>query len=93
MNEERESVADWKSPHVSEHYRPHVGLVLPPQDELRSNFDILFKDSPEYFRVSNARMILADNGWVVFHVFDGSLYSHQEFYPSANIHRIRKALR
>ena len=55
----------------------------------KSDFEILFKDSPDYFGVQNARMILAVNGWVVFHVFDGDKYLRQEMYPTQHIHRIK----
>lgn len=54
------------------------------------DYQILFKDSPDYFGVENARIILAVNGWVVFHVFDGDTYKEQVFYPTANIHRIKQ---
>lgn len=55
----------------------------------KSDFEVLFKDSPDYFVVRNARIILAVNGWVLFHVFDGDQYIRQEMYPTANIHRIK----
>jgi hypothetical protein len=54
----------------------------------KSDFEILFKDSPEHFGVENARMILAP-GWVVFHVFEGDKYLRQEMYPTQHIHRIK----
>jgi hypothetical protein len=56
----------------------------------KSNFEILFKDSPDYFSVLNARLILAVNGWVIFHVFSGDTFVRQEMYPSQHIHRIKQ---
>jgi hypothetical protein len=56
----------------------------------KSNFEILFKDSPDYFVVRNARVILAVNGWVVFHVFEEDTFVRQEMYPSQHIHRIKQ---
>lgn len=55
----------------------------------KSDFEILFKDSPDYFVVKNARCILAVNGWIVFHVFEGDTYLRQEMYPTQHIHRIK----
>jgi hypothetical protein len=55
----------------------------------KSDFEILFKDSPEYYGVQNARIILAVNGWVVFHVFDSDTYLRQEMYPTQHIQRIK----
>lgn len=55
------------------------------------DYQILFKDSSVYFGVENARIILAVNGWVVFHVFDeNQKYKEQQFYPTAEIHRIKQ---
>jgi len=56
----------------------------------KSNFEILFKDSPDYFAVFNARLILAPNGWVIFYVFDGDRFVRQEMYPIQHIHRIKQ---
>jgi hypothetical protein len=53
------------------------------------NFQILFKDSPEAFWVKNARFLI-EGSFVRFVVFNKEEYSHDEFYPTMHIHRIKR---
>jgi len=55
----------------------------------KQNFQILFKDSPEAFWIDNARMII-EGAFVRFIVFKGEEYSHDEFYPTEHVHRIKR---
>ena len=57
---------------------------MPP----KHNFELLFKDSPEYFIVKNARMIF-EGPAVRFIIFDKDVWVRDEYYPVANIHRIK----
>lgn len=55
----------------------------------KSNFEILFKDSAEYFAVSNAKMF-TEGPYTRFVCFnEDNTFSHNEFYPTNDIHRIK----
>lgn len=56
------------------------------------DYEILFKDSPEYFMVPSARMIQLNGPFVRFVCFDetGESRLYTEWYPVANIHRIKR---
>jgi len=56
----------------------------------RHDYQILFKDSSDGFWVENARMVFSVNGWVMFLVFDGDEWTHNEYYPTENIQRIKR---
>jgi hypothetical protein len=55
----------------------------------KSDFEILFKDSPEYFAVKNAKMY-TEGPLVCFVCFDDDKYKETHWYPLCNIHRIKK---
>jgi len=56
----------------------------------KSDFEILFKDSPEYFGIKNAR-ILQEGAFVRFICFDkDDLFKCDIWHPIANIHRIKR---
>lgn len=55
----------------------------------KSDFELLFTDSPEYFLVRNAKMVF-ERGMVRFICFDGDEFSHDEWYPARNVFRIRR---
>jgi len=55
----------------------------------KKNFEILFKDSPEYFAVKNAKMLI-EGPFVRFISFDeNDKYIEDQWYPIGNIHRIK----
>ena len=55
----------------------------------KSDFEILFKDTPDYFAVRNAKM-LNEGPMVRFICFDeNDKFKANEWYPIANIHRIK----
>ena len=54
-----------------------------------SDFEILFKDSPEYFYVSNARMF-QEGKLIRFIVFENEKFKEEHWYPISNIHRIKR---
>ena len=54
----------------------------------KHEYQILFKDSPEYFLIHNARMV-QEGAFVRFMLFDGDIWKEDHFYPIANIHRIK----
>lgn len=59
---------------------------------IKSDFELLFKDSPEYFGVKNARM-LVEGPFVRFIKFDeNNIMIADEWYPIENIHRIKRAV-
>lgn len=58
----------------------------------KSDFEILFRDSPEYFGVENARMF-QEGAFVRFCTFDGDKPKDDVFFPIANIHRIKRVAR
>ena len=58
----------------------------------KHSFQILFKDSPEAYWVENARMLI-EGDFVRFVVFEKDIYSHDEFYPTQHIHRIKRYAR
>ena len=56
----------------------------------KSDFEILFHDSPEYFAVSNAKMMQEGN-MVRFICFDDKDSLKEEiWYPMSNIYRIKR---
>ena len=55
----------------------------------KHNFQILFKDSPEGYWIDNARMLI-EGAFVRFVVLKDDTYSHDEFYPTQHIHRIKR---
>lgn len=61
----------------------------------KSYYEILFKDSSEYFAVHNAKMI-QEGLMVRFVCFDSkeefANYKEDIYYPIANIYRIKKYL-
>lgn len=63
------------------------GLVV---EKKRNVFEILFKDSIEYFRIENARMLAHDGSFVRFMIFDGDTIKEEVFYPLVNVYRIKK---
>lgn len=54
----------------------------------KHDYEILFKDSPEYFVVRNAKMIV-EGSFVRFFCFVGDTYQESHWYPIQNIHRIK----
>ncbi len=55
----------------------------------KHDYEILFKDSPEYFGVKNARM-LYEGPMVRFICFDENDKPKEDhWYPVCNIHRIK----
>ena len=55
----------------------------------KHHYEILFKDSPEYFAVKNAKMI-QEGSFVRFICFDGFKPLEDHWYPINNIHRIKR---
>jgi hypothetical protein len=59
----------------------------------KHDYEILFKDSAEYFAVKNAKMI-QEGAFVRFITFDCKLPSarleEDHWYPIVNIHRIKR---
>lgn len=56
----------------------------------KSDFEILFSDSPDYFLVENAKMIQEDK-FVRFICFDeNDNLKKDSWYPIINIHRITR---
>ena len=56
----------------------------------KSDFEILFKDSPEYFGIKNARM-LQEGLFVRFICFDkDNKFKCDIWHPIASIHRIKR---
>ncbi len=53
------------------------------------DYEILFKDSPSYFVVNSSKM-LTEGGFVRFITFLDGVFVSEEFYPIANIHRIKR---
>jgi hypothetical protein len=68
-----------------------MSKVLANRNKKR-DFEILFKDSPEYFAVLNAKMIFEGKKFVRFLIFEGDVLIAEEFYPIQNIHRIKTYL-
>lgn len=59
------------------------------RDLPKHDYQILFKDSPEYFLVPNSRMIQEDK-FVSFVCFDDNdNYKERQWYPISNIYRIK----
>lgn len=58
----------------------------------KSDFEILFKDSPECFGVENARMF-QECALIRFVTFDGDKPKDDVFFPIENIHRIKRIQR
>lgn len=54
----------------------------------KRDYEILFKDSPEYFAVKNARMI-QEGLFVRFISFDGDVFKDDTWFPINVIHRIK----
>jgi hypothetical protein len=55
----------------------------------KHDYEILFKDSPEYFAVLNAKM-MQEGSLIRFICFVDDKLSHEEWYPIQNIHRIKR---
>lgn len=56
----------------------------------KSNFEISFQDSPEYFLVENAKLIQEGN-LIRFICFDKeNKYKEEIWYPMINIYRIKR---
>jgi len=56
----------------------------------KSDYEITFKDSPEYFVVANAKMIF-ENQMVRFICFDDdSKFKEEHWYPMVSINRIKR---
>jgi len=56
----------------------------------KSNFEITFQDSPEYFLVANAKMIQEGN-MVRFLCFnEQGIFKEDIWYPMVNIYRIKR---
>lgn len=55
----------------------------------KADFEILFKDSPDYYVVQNAKMIF-ESQMVRFICFDGDKFKGDEWYPMVNIQRIKR---
>lgn len=54
----------------------------------KTDFEILFKDSPGYFAIKNAKMI-QEGAFVRFICFDEDMFKEEHWYPIQNIHRIK----
>jgi len=55
----------------------------------KADYELLFKDSSEYFLVENAKMI-QEGLFIRFICFDlDNKFKANEWYPIANIHRIK----
>jgi len=61
--------------------------------EQLSDFEVLFKDSTEYFAVKNARLFKAGPDCFHFNVFKDGKCAEEVIYPAANIHRIKRYYR
>lgn len=56
----------------------------------KSDYELLFNDTPEYFAVSNAKMVF-EGQFVRFICFDeNNNYKEDHWYPIIKIHRIKK---
>jgi len=55
----------------------------------KHDYEITFKDSPEYFVVENAKMI-PEETLVRFICFTGDKYKEEVWYPTCNIYRIKR---
>lgn len=53
------------------------------------DYEIMFKDSPEYFLIKNAKMI-QEYSLVRFICFEGDKYKEEVWYPTQNIYRIKR---
>jgi hypothetical protein len=53
------------------------------------DYEILFKDSPDYYVVKNAKFLI-EGTFVRFICFEGDEISHDEYYPTQHIHRIKR---
>lgn len=58
---------------------------------VKRNFQILFRDSSEYFEVKNARMFNESN-LIRFEVFESDKWKETIYYPLCNIYRIKVGL-
>lgn len=54
------------------------------------DYEVLFKDSPEYFAIKNAKMIQEKKliRFICFHPND--LFKEDVWFPISNIHRIKR---
>jgi hypothetical protein len=60
------------------------------ESEMKGTFSILFKDSPEYVSIENARL-LVESGLVRFMVFDDEdNFIEDIWFPLINIFRIQR---
>jgi len=59
---------------------------------LKSDYEVTFRDSSEYFLVENAKMI-QEAGLVRFLCFDGDNFKEDIWYPILNIYRIKRYAR
>ena len=56
----------------------------------KSDFEVLFKDSPDYFLVENAK-IMFEQGMVRFICFtEADNWKEEVWYPMCNIYRIKR---
>ena len=57
---------------------------------MKSDFELTFNDSPEYFLVSNAKM-MQEQALVRFICFDeNNKFKEDVWFPIAKIHRIKR---
>lgn len=57
---------------------------------IKSNYEITFNDSPEYFLIENAKMIFEFN-MIRFICFDNeNKFKEDHWYPMVNVHRVKR---
>lgn len=67
---------------------PDVSKAKQKQME-KSDFEVLFKNSPDYFVVQNAKLIFEENA-ARFVCFDGDVFKEDVWFPYVNVHRIKR---
>lgn len=56
----------------------------------KSNYEITFNDSPEYFLVKNAKMIFEHNMIRFICYDDSNIFKEDVWYPMINVHKIKR---
>lgn len=60
------------------------------KQQQKADFELLFKDSPDYFLVKNAKM-LQEGDLIRFICFDDKdKYDCDQWFPLSSIHRIKR---
>ena len=67
---------------------PDVSRAKQKQME-KSDFEVLFKNSPDYFVVQNAKLIFEESA-ARFICFDGDVFKEDVWFPYVNVHRIKR---